>query len=162
MDYSISRKFQAMMRAYEKLKKVSIADEPKMHINVQFGESADLAEAFFSQCYHLKDYIIKELPQVGRQTVERYISSNGALRIAADYCNSLKHAGLDKPPRSGDHIKSQNAHHRIDLMPKGLTALERLEIVVGPKSYDAFKLATDCVSAWKAFLVTHGITIPPP
>jgi len=162
MDYSIERKFQAMIRAYDKLKKFEATSKPQMHVEVQFGETTDLAEAFFSQCYHLKDYIKKEMPQGAGLKVEAYINSQGPLRIAADYCNSLKHAGLDRAPRSGDHIDRQHVHRRLDMTSKGFTTSERLEIVVGPKSYDAFKLATDCVSAWKAFFMSHGIAIPQP
>jgi hypothetical protein len=47
MDYSISAKYRAMMRAYAKLKTVSTDNGP----HITNTDAYDLAEAFFNQCY---------------------------------------------------------------------------------------------------------------
>jgi hypothetical protein len=94
MDYPFSKKYHAMMRAYEKLQTISTDNGP----NITNTDAGDLAETFFDKCYHLKDWIKKD-PVIGTKVdVEAYINKVGALRIIADYCNSTKHAGLDRSP----------------------------------------------------------------
>jgi hypothetical protein len=158
MDYSISKKYHAMMRAYEKLKTISTDNGP----TITNTDAADLAEAFFNQCYHLKDYIKKD-PVIGTKVdVEAYINKVGALRIIADYCNSSKHAGLDHKPRSGAQVEQVQTHMKIDLTPKGFVSSAQLKIIIGGKPYNAYKLATDGVAAWNTFFAQHSIIIDPP
>jgi hypothetical protein len=158
MDYSFSKKYHAMMRAYAKLQIISTDNGP----NIVNTDAADLAEAFFNQCYHLKDWIKKD-PVIGSKVdVEAYINKVGALRIVADYCNSLKHAGLDRKSRSGGQVEEVRTHMKIDMTTKGFVTSAQLEIILGRKRYNAYKLATDCVAAWKTFFARNSIIIDPP
>jgi hypothetical protein len=158
MDYSISKKYHAMMRAYEKLRTISTDNGP----SITNTDAADLAGSFFNECYHLKDWI-KNDPVIGAKVdVEAYIDEVGALRIIADYCNSSKHAGLDRKPRSGAQVEQVRTHMKIDLTPKGFVSSAQLEIIVGSKSYNAYKLATDGVAAWKTFIARNSIVIDSP
>jgi hypothetical protein len=51
---------------------------------------------------------------------------------------------------------------KIDLRPKGFVTSAQLKITVGGKPYNAYKLATDGVVAWKTFFAQNSITIDPP
>lgn len=158
MNYSFSRKFHAMMRAYAKVQVISTDNGP----NIINTDPADLAEAFFNQCYHLKDWIKKD-PVIGSTVdVEAYLNREGALRIIADYCNSLKHAGLDRRSRTGAQVEEVRTHIKIDLTNKGFVSSGQLEIILGRKRYNAYKLATDGVAAWKSFFARNLIVIDPP
>ena len=158
MDYPFSKKYHAMMRAYAKLHRISVDNGP----NIVNTEAADLAEAFFNQCYHLKDWIKKD-PAVGpRVDVEAYIRNVGALRIVADYCNSLKHAGLDQKSRSGGQVENVLTHLKMDITPRGFVSSAQVEIILGGKRYNAYKLATDCVAAWRTFFALNSIIVDEP
>jgi hypothetical protein len=159
MNYSISAKYHAMMRAYAKLKTVSTDNGP----HITYSDAYDLAETFFNQCHHLKDWVKKD-PLVVRSCVdvEGFIQKTPVLRIVADYCNSLKHAGLDRESRSGERVEAVNTHLKMDLTPKGFVTSAQLEIRVGGKRYNAYRLATDSVAEWKRFFVRNSINIDEP
>lgn len=157
MEYSFSKKYNAMLRAYEKLETISTDNGPHI-VNT---DVADFAETFFNHCYHLKDWIKKD-HATARIDVEDYVNKTGPLRIVADYCNSLKHAGLDRKGRSGGQVEKLNTHLKIDLTPKGFVTSAQQEIILGGKRYNAYKLATDSVAAWKSFLALNSIKIDPP
>jgi hypothetical protein len=55
-----------------------------------------------------------------------------------------------------------NTHINIDLTPAGLVSSAQLEITVGGKPYNAYKLATDGVAAWNTFFARNSINIDPP
>jgi hypothetical protein len=158
MDYSISNKYHAMMRAYAKLKTISTDNGP----NIVSTDAGDLAEAFFNQCHHLKDSVKRDPIIRAKVDVDEYINKVGALRIIADYCNSLKHGGKKRNPRSGAQIERVNTHINIDLTPAGFVSSAQLEITVGGKPYNAYKLATDGVAAWNTFFARNSINIDPP
>ena len=78
-----------MMRAHKKL--LGIATSTGNSISL--SEAREATEEFFSHCYHFKDWLLKEQPNL-KQSVEDHISNSKALSLAADICNSYKHAGL--------------------------------------------------------------------
>jgi hypothetical protein len=53
------------------------------------------------ECHQLKDWLKKDARVKHPDDLEDFINKSHALSVAADLCNSLKHAGLDKRPRSG-------------------------------------------------------------
>lgn len=160
MDYPFSRKYHAMLRNYEKLKVISTNNGP----GIDNATAGDLSTSFFADCYHLKDWIKKDpkIGQAAKDDVEIYITKSPVLRIAADYTNSLKHAGLDNKPRSGSHLDGINTHMKIDLTPRGFETSAQVVIIFGSKRYNAFRLATDCVHDWQNFFKKHSIAIDGP
>lgn len=144
-----------MLRAYDALKRI-YTDSGNSISNT---DAADAAEEFFVQCHSFKDWLKKELP-AGAEDVDKYINANEALALAADFCNSSKHAGLSKAPRSGKDIQKINTHMKIDLMPRGFVASSHLEIHAGGAAHDALELGTECVKAWDAYLKNEGIVFP--
>jgi hypothetical protein len=125
-------------------------------------DARDAAEEFFNQCYHFKDWLKKDATIDAGKSVEKYINASPALALAADYCNSFKHAGVDEKTRSGKDIQKINTHIKMDITPSGFVTSSRLEVTISGTSYDVFSLATDCVAAWNTYLQENGITFPEP
>ena len=158
MDYSYSSKYHQMIRVYDKLTLVSTDNRR----GIDNSEARDLAEEFFNQCYHLKDWIKKDSTIGSHVDVEAYIAKTRVLQIAADYCNSLKHAGLDRKSRSGGQIEKINTHMSLDLTPRGWLGSSQVEFVLAGKKYNAYRLATDSVAAWRSFFALHKIVLNEP
>jgi len=157
MNFKMSDKYHRMMRSYEKLRRVCT----NTGNSISLGEAKEATEDFFTHCYHLKDWLKKELPNLS-QAVENHVSNSAPLSLAADYCNSFKHAGLDRQPRSGQQLVEVLQHTRMDITPQGFVCSAQLEIKTDSKNYTAFDLATDCVRDWNVFLQADNITIPAP
>jgi hypothetical protein len=155
MEFKMATKYHRMMRSYEKLRRVST----NTGNSISLTEGKDAAEEFFTECYHFKDWLIKELPNL-KQSVENHVSRSVPLSLAADYCNTFKHAGLDRKPRSGQQLDQVLQHTRLDLTPHGFVASAQVEIKTAGKSYPAFGLATDCIHDWDTFLRANNVTIP--
>lgn len=154
MDFNVKAKYQAMLRAYKKLKKVNTNTGNR----ISNTDAKDATESFFNQCYHLKDWIIQENIDL-KEDVENYINKSNSLSLAADYCNSFKHAGLRKKTRSGKKLEALHTHIKIDLTSSGFTSSSKLDITIDGKKYDAYKLATECLNEWGAFFALYKIDI---
>lgn len=158
MKFSANDKYRRMLRAYDTLKRINIDNGS----SISNTDARDAAEEFFNQCYHFMDWLKKDPSVKTNQDVEKFINTSSPLRLAADYCNSFKHAGLDKKSRSGQEIQKINTHINFDLTPAGFVASSRLEITISGKSYDALKLATECIEAWGIYLRTNQVIFPQP
>lgn len=155
MDYTVKDKYAQMVRVYRRLAQISINTGSQ----ISNTEAKDTAEEFFNQCYHLKDYFKKDLNINSlSEDVEEYINKNTHLSLAADYCNTFKHGGLDKKSRSGKKIEKINTHlflfHKSNT---GLSNFSRLEIKIDGKSYDVFAIASECLNAWNDYLKLNGL-----
>jgi hypothetical protein len=158
MKFKMADKYYRMKHSYEKMKKVST----NYGNSISLSEAKEATEEFFTHCYHFKDWLKKELPHLS-QAVEDHITKSVPLSLSADYCNTFKHAGLDRKPRSEQLLVEVLQHTRIDLTPKGFVSSAQVEIkTTGGKTWRAFDLATDCIRDWDAFLRTSNITIPDP
>ena len=157
MNYSMATKYHQMQRSYRKLQKVA-TDTGNRISNVDGKEAA---EEFFTQCYHFKDYLKKELPSLSKP-VEDFISNSFALSLSADYCNAAKHGGLDKPPLSGENFEAILEHTRMDLVNGQFVCSATVEIKTTKGSYLSIDIATKCIEDWEGFLVSNGVSIPPP
>jgi len=157
MQCTAPKKYHQMMRSYEKLRRVGTNTGNSIS-NVAGKEAT---EEFFTQCYHFKDWLKKELPRLSQQ-IEDHITSSNALSIAADYCNSFKHAGLDKQPRLGEALVEILEHTRMELTPQGFVGSAEVEIKTASKSYRASDVAADCIRDWDTFLQSNNITISAP
>jgi len=119
--------------------------------------------------------------------VEKWINSSNFLSIAADLGNSFKHAGLDKPPRSGNAIDQINMAYTINIPPgctakvefgenpvdgdtitfthfpeKGVLSTGRVVLTINGKTYEALDIAEKCIKDWDAFLISQKIQLLPP
>ncbi len=132
-------------------------DQGRPH-DVPSDNHIDEIYAFFMNCYHLKDWIKHDsaVPLAVQQSVEGYINANRSLRLCADICNSLKHLTLTSQ-RSGE--SPTFGKKEFGLAFGGETPVIKLKYQVNATSgpVDAFKLATECVDAWNAFLSSNGL-----
>jgi len=114
--------------------------------------------AFFMNCYHLKDWIKHdtELADSIRQAVETYINGQPTLKLCADICNSVKHLTL-KSSRSRESPKFGRKKYALKLGagPPIISLKYYIETTNG--LIDGFQLASQCVDAWDAFLIRHGL-----
>src|SRR5664280_2882564 len=115
MQYNAADKYLRMLRAYGVLERINTDNGN----SISNTDARDAAEEFFNQCYHFKDWIKKDASIRVDQDVEEFINFSSAMQLAADYCNSLKHAGLDKRSRSGKEIERVNTHMKLDLTSRG-------------------------------------------
>lgn len=153
MEFTAKDKFSSMKRAYERLKRINLNQGNA----ISNTDAKDATEEFFNQCYHFKDWLKKDTSIAVIQEVEVFINKSDSLALAADYCNSFKHSGLDKPSRSNKIIEKINTHIKFDLTPTGFIASSRLEITISAKKYDALSLASDCLHEWEKFLEQNNI-----
>ena len=177
-----------MIRAFDALR--SLATDIGKTAVIGDPGPADAARTFFLQCYHLKDWLKKD-PRIKRpRDVEDFITKNAALSLAADFCNSLKHAGLEKPPRSGMTLDRINMAYSLQVPSSGAAgqimmvrnssdgdtvalsrgggadvkgravATAKVVLTIGGTKHDALDLATRCMGEWDSFLAAQGIVFP--
>ncbi|OIR16083.1 hypothetical protein GALL_35880 [mine drainage metagenome] len=156
MKYNAADKYRSMLRSFERIKRIN-TDNGNTISNT---DARDATEDFFTQCYHFKDWLKKDSTLTLSQNVEKFINASNALSLAADYCNSFKHAGLDSQPRSGQTLEGINTHMRMDLTPKGFVMSSSLELTISGKKHDAFELAKRCIEEWDLFLISNKIVFP--
>jgi len=184
MNYDPEDKYQAMVRAYDKLK--ALATDIGSTVVIGDHAAGDAATAFFNACYHLKDWLKKDSRIHDPRDVERFVSSSTALSLAADLCNSQKHAGLDNTPRSGRQLDQINMAYSLDLpttpVPGSIeasrnpsdedtirisvsnrqgrpVATAKVVLTIGGQIHDALDVATECVKDWDIFLAGRGIQL---
>lgn len=157
MEFNAVDKYRSMLRSYGRLKKI----ETDNGNSIGNTESRDAVEDFFNQCYHFKDWLKKDKGISLSLDVEEFISESQFLSLAADYCNTFKHAGLDRN-RSDKNLEKINTHVKFDLTPRGFVASSRLELTISGEKYDAFNLATQCIEEWENFIKLNGINFPNP
>lgn len=151
MEFKIEEKYQSMARSLQRLKKINTNNGT----SISNTDAKDATEDFFSQAYHFKDWLRKD-PRIGAN-VESFINASKVLTLAADYCNSFKHAGLDSAPRSGEEIAKINTHISMDFSEQGVKTSSRLEITLGEEKIDALSTAEECVADWNKFLEENGL-----
>jgi hypothetical protein len=142
MEYKAEEQYQSMVRAYESLHALATDIGNTAVIGPAAG---DAAKTFFIECYHLKDWLKKDLRIKRPQDVEDFITNSPALSLAADLCNSLKHAGFDpnKNPRSGANLNQINLAHSLDI-PANASASDEagfIKMVKNPSDGDTITIS---------------------
>ncbi|MBX9791037.1 MAG: hypothetical protein K2Y37_19125 [Pirellulales bacterium] len=116
--------------------------------------------AFFQNCYHLKDWLKKDPVFTARagkskQDIEDVVTNTPCLAICADICNATKHLGLDitkNPPRSGHEPKFTKREFHVSVGGPTQSLAIKATVEHNGANLDAFTLATDCLTAWEAFV----------
>jgi len=149
MNLSAAEKYRRMLRAYETFR-VACTDTAKQEI--ANTEAMDIAEDFFTVCYHLKDYLIKDSwLDLEKAEIENYVTSSRGLSFAADFCNTIKHGDWSKAPRSGKQLNEVRRHLSMNFTGTRWINSSRLEIILDGKSEDGLTIATACVDDWNSF-----------
>ena len=152
MEYKIEDKYNSMKRALERLIKINTNNGA----SISNTEARDGTEDVFNQLYHFKDWLKKD-SRVNSSDVETFVNASTVLCFAGDYCNSFKHAGLDRAPKYGKEIEKVNTHINIDFSSNGPITSSRLEITAGGMKLDALTLARECLNEWDKFLTLRGL-----
>ena len=111
--------------------------------------------AFFVQCYHLKDLLLRDDPSGIACSLERRITTTPELALIADLANLDKHGKLSKPPRSGAAPTFGKLSGRT--LPKGAGWEIRYEIHHAGRVLDGVRVALDAVAAWRRVLTAAGV-----
>jgi len=117
----------------------------------------DLIYAFFMNCYHLRDWLIKS-GHSEKVIFDTYIKNSDALRWCRDICNGMKHFRLD-PDRTPTYESWTTATVTpvyIDgrpVQPEPIAGKHWVfEDPVSGAQRDMFELADACMEDWAAFL----------
>ena len=141
--------YQRMVRWYKKFEEI---DRGKIDNAPDYFSYHDVVYAFFQNCYHLKDWIINDARRsLSKDLVEQFIEKNECMRICADICNGTKHLKLEKS-RSAKSPRLEPFSIMIQLSEKGQIHKIKYSIDTTAGSFDAFKLASECVEKWEEFI----------
>jgi hypothetical protein len=113
----------------------------------------DFVLAFFTACYHLRDWLLRDEPSV-QADIDRLFADSKALRLSADIANIAKHFDLTRPPRAGRQLSFAREH-----VPGGMGWFGRdgrLVVLSDGEKIDVLHLATEAEQAWTAFLRERG------
>ena len=119
--------------------------------------AGDIIYAFFMNCYHLRDWLIKS-GHSERVVVDAYIKNSDALRWCRDICNGMKHFRLDpdKTPTYESWTTATVTAVYIDgrpVQPEPMAGKHWVfEDPVSGAQRDMFELADACMEDWAAFL----------
>jgi hypothetical protein len=148
--------YERMMRRYARFTEINAG---KVH-TVPGDFYMDDIYSFFQDCYHLKDWI-KNDPAVtatSKSQVENYISSKRSLCLCADLCNGAKHFKRTLSDRSKEDPKFGPKLFEVTMGPNPTVVSLKCQIdMQDGTNIDAFKLATECVADWEAFLKVESL-----
>lgn len=122
------------------------------------ASALDVIYAFFMNCYHLRDWLIKSGRDKG--AVDAYIDCKDSLVWSRDICNGMKHYRLDPTMKTTRYESWTTATESAVYMDgKPLSRAQPLpgkhwvflDPVSGEKR-DMFDLARACVDDWAAFV----------
>ena len=112
----------------------------------------DIVYTYFMNCYHLKDWIKNDPTSLLLSAkVEGFISTTPEMALCADICNGLKHLVL-KNNRSGQNPQFGKRLFKVGVGPQPTTIAVEYTISTASGPFDAFDLATKCLSAWETFV----------
>jgi len=157
MTFEIGSKYRQMLRAYKRFEMIGTNNGN----DISNVDAADAAEEFFVQCYHFKDWLKKAYPKLSKD-IEQHITDSQSLSLAADFCNTRKHAGINRQSRHGEHIVAVNTHMKIDMKPNGFVASSDIAIKTDSKCFKGLDVASQCLREWNQFLNAHQVIIPQP
>lgn len=112
-------------------------------------ERFDFLLAFFTVCYHLRDWLTREDPTIGPE-LDSLFASSKPLRICADIANIAKHFDLTEPPRRERQLSLAREY-----VPGGegwFGRDGRLVVLSRGEKIDVLDLVVQCEAAWTDFL----------
>lgn len=158
--------YKRVLRYYERFKEIN---EGRQRGATFEGQEDDML-AFFMNCHHLKDWVVRDFfidkadpnyaryaPMCSRLSteVDRFVDENDCLRLCADICNGTKHLHRTESLHYGEAVRVRTEVHIDETKDDPEVKRVWKFISESGKVWDAFELATDCVSKWKEFLDAH-------
>ena len=129
-------------------------------------ESCDMIYAFFQNCFHLKDWIKVDKPEL-KGKVERLFEKENqnpnfrCMKICADLCNGSKHCELTRKeliridPNTDVDVRMLKAS--FNFMDDNLSFYINYEILSDNDSYDVLELAGRCIAKWDEFMKDNSL-----
>jgi hypothetical protein len=117
--------------------------------------------AFFSTCFHLKDWLKQDnsLPESVRADVETHVNATFWLKLCADLANGSKHLELSRPrvdPKA--RVGTQGPAFQPGAFPANAFQTKPIVTVnADGKAWAALTVANNCVAAWEGFLQDTGL-----
>ncbi len=112
----------------------------------------DEVYAFFINCYHLKDWLIKDLPTgIKKRDIESFVGKSKNLMISGALCTGSKHL-IISDPRFDPSTKIGKRSVKVGLGTGPTTISVKYQINIDNKIHDAFTIATKCLKEWERFL----------
>lgn len=110
-------------------------------------EQIDFVLVFFQNCYHLRDYLLRE-QAVERRALDELMRRSRPLRICRDLANGSKHrmitsASVDSSPWI---VRTLN-----------FGGTSRLTLKADPELLDLVSVAASCLAEWDEFLARRGL-----
>ncbi len=136
--------YRRMARWLNRLFAVANKSEPTM------DEQIDYALAYFQAAYHLRDYLAAE-GVVSKSQLDELMAATPALRVCRDLCIGAKHRKINSP--SVDPMPSILRVYS----PGGEWPEDWHLIIKAGEIFDLVTLATECMTAWNAFLTRYNL-----
>jgi hypothetical protein len=118
--------------------------------------------AFFTCCFHLKDWLKTDLAAVDSRIeadVEAFVNGPLWLRLCADIANGSKHFRLDRRRFDAEaRVKRvQAAFDPGGFDPGAFQTKDMIVVPAGGTAWDAMLVVDKCVAAWDRFLGERGL-----
>jgi len=142
--------YRKMLRWYERFK--SINNGTKHNRPSEYYQ--DEIEAFFINCFHLRDWIKNDQSLKitdKNKRLRKFIDESNNMKICHDICIGRKHLQLDRPKADKD-TRFGSRHHNLSFGGNNAIYSAKYTIISGGKTFDAFALATSCIKEWKDFI----------
>ncbi|MEJ0053889.1 MAG: hypothetical protein WDN10_04170 [bacterium] len=135
------------------------------------NERLDMVRTFFIECFHLKDWIKADFPNLSVATERIFdrVEGEECFKICADLANASKHVDLNKAVRKDKETKigTQGITIMVDPIkwdsdPKDYlppVCKYRWDIIASRKKFDVKELADECIESWKKFMRKNGLSI---
>jgi len=117
--------------------------------------------AFFSTCFHLKDWLKQDnsLPESVRADVETHVNATFWLKLCADLANGSKHLELSRPrvdPKA--RVGTQGPAFQPGAFQANAFQTKPIVTVnADGKAWAALTVANNCMAAWEGFLEDKGL-----
>jgi len=120
----------------------------------RLDEILDFLLAFFIAAYHLRDWLLRENPNI-RTDLDALFANSKSLRLCADIANVAKHYDLTQQPRARSQFSFAREHAGPNQGWFGTDA--RLTMLTPDHKEDVLDLAVKCEVDWTAFLSQQGL-----
>lgn len=122
----------------------------------------DIGNAFFTSCFHLKDWILNDdsLDIEKRKKVERFVNESPLLEMCRSICHNSKHLKSTHPKVINSLIvKKMAVMHNLD-GPEATYSTVHGFVEIGEDAYEISSLAEACIKEWDRYFNENSIPIP--
>jgi len=156
--------YERMLRWYRAIQPIDISSHSSTFMPSYLSKE-DIFFAFFTSCYHFKDWLKESLKtKESKDKVEKYVKNSLSLTVCDEICNHSKHLKLTsnkhKPQRNINTRGFELGVLRNSFGP-GPSFHDSIYVIKRGKEWlDALKVARACIKEWQNFLKTHKLAIP--